>query len=292
MPTPVAFFIFNRPELTARVFAEIRRARPGRLLIVADGPRLDRVGEVERCEATRRLVLAGIDWPCQVETNFSELNLGCKRRVSSGLDWVFSQCEEAIILEDDCLPHPSLFGFFEEMLARFRDDRRVMMITGANPLDTWKAHSQGYHFSYCGSIWGWASWARAWASYDVNMKLWEDPEHQQRVRNVFAEPELYAGRVASYDAVHRGKVDTWDMQWSFARIIQSGLSVVPAMNLVSNIGFGAEATHTHRDVAGVGELATRGLTLPLRHNDIVSVDREYDRQFTRKLSGKPLTNAA
>jgi hypothetical protein len=283
--TPVAFFVFNRPEPTARVFAAIAEARPAKLLIVADGPRADRPGEAEQCAAVREIV-SRVDWPCDVRTNLSDVNLGCKRRVSSGLDWVFEQVPEAIILEDDCVPDPTLFRFFDEMLARYRDDDRVMMVTGFNPIGRWKAEIQGYHFSYCGSIWGWASWRRAWRFYDVEMRLWQDAEARQRVKDVFCEPELYEGRVATYDAVAQGKVDTWDMQWSFARIVQSGLSVVPAVNLVSNVGFGPDATHTRKAQSPVAGLPTSSMTFPIRFHDYVAVDREYDRQFTRRMSGK------
>jgi hypothetical protein len=282
---PVALFIFNRPEPTRRVFERIRAARPERLLVVADGPRADRPAEADACRAARDIA-ASVDWPCDVRTNYSDANLGCKRRVASGLDWVFQLCESAIILEDDCVPEPTLFRFFDEMLARYRDDARVMMVSGTNPLGEWKRDRHDYHFSYCGSIWNWASWRRAWRSYDVDMKLWADEDVRQRVRDVFAEPELYEGRVAAYDAVARGKVDTWDMQWSFARIIQSGLSVVPAVNLVRNVGFGPGATHTHKANAPAADLPTTPMTFPLREPRCVAVDREYDRQFTRKLSGK------
>lgn len=283
--TPVAFFVFNRPQPTARVFAEIARARPAILLIVADGPRADRPEEAERCQAVREIV-SRVDWPCDVRTNLSDVNLGCKRRVSSGLNWVFEQVPEATILEDDCLPDPTLFRFFDEMLARYRDDDRVMMVTGFNPLGRWKAESQTYHFSYCGSIWGWGSWRRAWRFYDVDMRLWQEPERRQRVKDVFCEPELYEGRIAAYDAVAQGKVDTWDMQWSFARIVQSGLSIVPAVNLVSNVGFGPDATHTHKAQSPVADLPTSPMTFPIRFHDYLAVDREYDRQFTRRMSAK------
>jgi len=283
--TPVALFVFNRPEPTARVFAEIARARPATLLIVADGPRADRAGEAERSRAVREIV-ARVDWPCDVRTNFADANLGCRRRVSSGLDWVFEQVPEAIILEDDCVPDATLFRFFDEMLARYRDDDRVMMVSGFNPLGRWKAEAQAYHFSYCGSIWGWGSWRRAWRFYDVNMQLWRDAEARQRVKDVFAEPELYEGRIAAYDAVARGKVDAWDMQWCFSRIIQSGLSVGPAVTLVSNVGFGEGATDAHAAASPVADLPTSPMTFPLSHHDCVAVDREYDRQFTRQMSRK------
>jgi hypothetical protein len=282
--SPVAFLIFNRPEPTAVVFARIRQARPRKLLLVGDGPRADRADDAPRCAAARDVVLKGIDWPCELLTNLSETNLGCRNRVSSGLDWVFSQVDEAIVLEDDCLPDPTLFRFFDQMLARYRDDLRIMMISGFNPIpDGWKSASQQYHFSFVGSIWGWASWRRAWRHYDLDMRLWENLEIRERIKDVFAEPELYATRLPLYEKAHRGEIDTWDFQWSFARAIQSGLSVVPAVNLVTNIGFGEQATHTKRAHPALQAVPTAPMTFPIRLHDYVAVDREYDRAFTRLL---------
>jgi hypothetical protein len=281
--TPVAFLIYNRPEMTARTFERIAAARPPALLVVADGPRADKAGDAERC-AQARAIAAHIDWPCDLLTDFADADLGCRQRVSTGLDWVFRTVPRAIILEDDCVPDASFFRYCDEMLERYRDDQRVMMVSGFNPAAPWKSELQSYHFSYCGSIWGWASWRRAWRFYDSTMRAWDDDQARQRVRDTFAEPALYEGRLSAYEKVHAGAIDTWDMQWSFARIIQSGLSVVPAQNLIQNIGFGTEATHTRRDTAGIGAIASGSLGFPLRHNPFVAVDREYDRAFTAALS--------
>ncbi|HEY7090476.1 MAG TPA: hypothetical protein VH518_20430 [Tepidisphaeraceae bacterium] len=286
--SPVVMLIFNRPEPTRAVFERIAAARPGKLLLIADGPRADRPGEAERCEQARRAVLDNIDWRCEVLCNISETNLGCRKRVSSGLDWAFTQVPEAIILEDDCLPDPTLFRFFDEMLERYRSDERVMMISGFNPLrDGWKAAAQQYHFSYCGSIWGWASWRRAWRFYDVSMKRWGEPGAANRVKEVFGDPQLYAGRIQSYEKAFRGEIDTWDFQWSFARAHESGLSVVPAKNLVSNIGFGADATHTKKAHAALEAVPTEAMAFPIRFHEDVAVDREYDRAFQKALTPPP-----
>jgi hypothetical protein len=284
LATPIAFIIFNRPDLTRRTFDRIRAARPRKLLVIADGPRSDRPGDADLCAQARAAVTQRVDWPCEVQTNFADVNLGCKHRVSSGLDWVFSQVERAIVLEDDILPDPSLFPFFEQMLDRFADDQRVMMVSGFNPLGQHLHDRQDYHFSYCGSIWGWASWRRAWRHYDVQMRLFDNPDVQQRVRDTFADPALYQGRLASYERCRRGEIDTWDFQWSFARIINSGLSVVPAVNLVLNLGFRPDATHTRNDAAGIGEVPVGSLSFPLRSPPCVAVDRQYDLAFTRALS--------
>ena len=153
MRTPVALIIFNRPDCTAAVLDAIARARPPRLFVIADGPRPDRPGEAALCEQTRAL-LQRVDWDCEVRTSFSDENLGCKRRPETGIDWVLDEVEEAIILEDDCLPSPDFFPFCEELLDRYREDERVMMISGFNFFGETRSARQSYQFSYLGSTWG------------------------------------------------------------------------------------------------------------------------------------------
>jgi hypothetical protein len=279
--------IFNRVEQTRSVFSRIAQARPTKLLLVADGPRPERSGEADLCAAARAAVLDQIDWPCEVRTNVSPTNLGCRRRVSSGLDWVFSQVEEAIILEDDCLPDLSMFRFLDEMLSHYREDQRIMMISAFNPVPGgWLPEVQEYHYSFCGSIWGWASWRRAWKFFDAHMSLWANNSAYDRIKDVFAFDEIATPRLEAYDRTYRGLIDTWDYQWSFARAMQSGLSVVPAMNLVTNIGFGPDATHTKGNHATFQHVPAQPMRFPIRFHDYVAVDRNYDRAFTRLASGR------
>ena len=239
METPVAFLVFNRPDVTEKVFAEIRKAKPPQLLVVADGPRKEKPDEIEKCQAVRSII-EKVDWECQVYKNYSDINLGCKLRVYSGLNWVFDTVETAIILEDDCLPHPTFFRFCDELLAKYREDKRVMMISGTNTLGEWKSNIQSYHFSYFGMIWGWATWRRAWQYYDVEMKLWALPEMKTLVRDVLGNEKQYNRVKKALDSIYDGH-DTWDYQFVFSRISQSGLAIIPSVNLISNIGFGAEA---------------------------------------------------
>ena len=262
--TAVVLIIFNRPDTTARVFAEIAKAKPLRLLVIGDGPRGDRQGEMEQVAKAREIVRR-VDWPCTVQTNFSDVNLGCKKRVSSGIDWVFSQVDEAIILEDDCLPEPSFFRFCEEMLERYRADLRVGMISGDNFHTDPMPGADSYYFSkYC-HIWGWASWKDRWVeSYDVGMAQWP------RVRDTGQLLDMLggSGRTSYWDKifsrVHQGKVDTWDYQWVFANWLQGRLSVMPTVNLVSNIGFRPDATHTN-SLTELADLPTMPMAFPLQH---------------------------
>lgn len=282
MKVPVIFIVFNRPDLTAKVFETIRDARPKQLLVVADGPRLDRLGEAELCLGARSVV-EKVDWPCEVLRDYSDVNLGCRRRVSSGLTWAFRQVPEAIVLEDDCLPDPSFFPFCEEMLALYREDLRIMMITGTNFSGEWKVQRQSYHFACSGSIWGWASWRRAWAHYDVNMARWNDQEVRDRLRDVYCDERAFELRRPSFDEVAAGQLDTWDYQWTFARLTQSGLSIVPSRNLISNIGFRGDATHTKSGVPH-GNGSRQELSFPLIPPPCVVPDRDYERRLTDLLS--------
>lgn len=278
LDTPVVFIIFNRPEKTKRVFDRIRDAEPSDLYVIADGPRQDVPDDQDACAATRDVV-ADVDWNCTVRRNYADTNLGCFERIYTGIDWVFDSAEDAIILEDDCLPHPDFFRFCEQLLEIYRNDERVMDVGGSNPLETWKAESQDYHFSYTGMLWGWATWQTAWAEYDPEMSLWEQREAKERVRDIIADDEMFRYAKRVYQRTYEGEPDTWDYQWGFARHVNSGMSVVPAQNLVTNIGYGEDATHTNQTDNPKGGVQNYSMSFPVEERDIVAVDRKYDRAY-------------
>jgi len=273
--TPVALVVFNRPRLTEIVFSAIAQVRPSKLFVIADGPRPGHASDIPKCVETRAII-DRVDWPCEVLRNYSDVNLGCKMRPASGIDWVFSMVEDAIVLEDDCVPHPTFFRFCQELLEEYRHDQRLMMISGTNLLGKWKSDQQSYHFSYHGGNWGWASWRRAWQYFDVEMRLWAEPEVKARIRDVVANPALYPSIETAFDAVHSGTmVDAWDYQWYFARLLQSGLSVVPSVNLVSNIGFGEEASHTSTAKSPIANLPVYPMSFPLKRPYGITDDRRF-----------------
>jgi cephalosporin hydroxylase/Flp pilus assembly protein TadD len=272
--TPIAFFIFNRPDTTARVFEAIRQAKPSKLLVVADGPRLNRLGEAEKCAVTRAII-DRVDWECEVLTNYSDVNLGCRHRVSSGLTWVFEQVEEAIILEDDCLPHPSFFRFCETLLERYRDDDRVMHISGDSFHLEQNSTSDSYYVSRYNFIWGWASWRRAWQNYDLAMQKWPQLRDENWLNEIFPNnPSAIRYWSNTFQNAYEG-FDTWDFAWTFACWSHQGLSILPRQNLVSNIGFGAEATHT-KNASKLSNLPTAEIEFPLRHPSILIRNTQAD----------------
>src|SRR5579883_3534944 len=187
LKTPVVLIIFKRADTTERVLEVIRQVKPSQLFVIADGPRADRSEEVEKCAAARALI-EQVDWQCEVFKNYSEVNLGCAKRVSSGLDWVFSNVEEAIILEDDCLPHPTFFRFCEELLEKYRYDTRISSISGQNVLLKHRRTNYSYFFSRYNLCWGWASWKRAWQHYDLYIKLWKEIQSEGFLKDILLDP--------------------------------------------------------------------------------------------------------
>ncbi|MCW1970907.1 MAG: glycosyltransferase family 2 protein [Anaerolineae bacterium] len=258
----IAFIIFNRPAQTARVFEAIRAAQPRQLFIIADGPRPHKAGEAERCAATRAITNQ-IDWACEIHRNYSDVNLGCRQRVSSGISWVFEQVEDAIILEDDCLPHPTFFPFCKALLDRYRHDQRVTSISGNNFQFGNQRTAYSYYFSRYTHIWGWATWRRAWSGFDPQLAYWPRVQTSGVIKNLFAEPELADFWAARFQSILTGR-DTWDYQWQLHTWLQGGLNVLPNVNLVTNIGFGADATHTHA-VNRLADIPLAALDFPLRH---------------------------
>ena len=273
--TPVVFLVFKRPKLTAQVFARIREARPPRLFIVADGPRWDHPGEAEKCRQVRTLIEQGVDWPCEVVRDYAETNMGCARRVSSGITRVFEQVEEAIVLEDDCLPESTFFQFCAELLERYRSDERIAQIAGCSFRPVPPAGGESYFFSRYPHCWGWATWQRAWRHYDHAMKAWAVPEQQLKLLGGLEQPAERKYWRHAFSGVMSGKIDSWAYRWTLVCWAQGWLSIVASHNLVSNIGFGAEATHTRfGDVTAA--IPARPMSFPLRHPAHAVRDKEAD----------------
>ena len=283
LDTPVAFLIFKRPDTTERVFQAIREAKPKKLLVVADGGRDSE--EQEKCQQARA-VIEKVDWDCEVLKNYSETNLGCKQRVSSGLDWVFSQVEEAIILEDDCVPHSSFFQYCQELLERYRDDNRIMHIGGNNFLCSRTNLEYSYYFSSYPHCWGWATWSRAWQYYDINMKLWPLVQDYYSLYEVFYTDEERLRRKNIWEKTYQGKIDTWDYGWFFTIRSQNGMSILPRENLITNIGFGIEGTHTQGSNNRRANLPISGVQFPLIDPPFAMRDSEADYNY-EKMHYKP-----
>lgn len=280
LKTAVLLVIFNRPETTRIVFEAIRKAKPPRLYIAADGPRPEVPTDLKKCEEARDIVNQ-VDWNCDVKTLFREKGLGCGLGPSSAFSWFFEHEEAGIILEDDCLPSQSFFWFCEELLERYRDDNRVMHIGGNNFLNGWqKDRDYSYYFSNSGHIWGWATWRRAWKLFDFNISLYDKLKNKNYFENFFLNPVEKIYRLRKFDKTIAGAhVNWWDYQWDFARYINSGLAIVPKINLIKNIGFGEDATHTLNVNHKNAHMVADEMDFPLHHPPFMIRDFASDRQY-------------
>jgi hypothetical protein len=287
--TPVVLIGFNRPQHTRRTLDAIRAVRPEQVFLVADGPRADRPDDADLC-AQVRAVMDSVDWPCEVHRRYSDVNLGCEGNVETGLDWVFAHVEDAIVFEDDCVADPSFFVYADELLDRYRDDRRVWQIAGnAHAVPARRFGDDSYRFAAWASVWGWATWADRWHRHRAMFpRNHQGPDGLAPVRTEPARPrpELlvtrggrahFAEAATSDDVVRHG----WDKQWWLTMLTEGALAATPAVNMVQNIGFGAGATH------GVYEHETdaaRGMPQPIRHPAQVALDVEVERELELLLS--------
>lgn len=277
--TPVLFLIFNRLETTELVFNEIKKIKPKKLYIVADGPRLNKNNEESLCKETRDIV-EKIDWQCEVYKNYSDINLGCRKRVSSGIDWFFENEEQGIILEDDCLPDQTFFKFCEEMLEKYKNDERVGMVSGNNFQFGEINNPHSYYFSRYSHIWGWATWRRAWRKYDVNISDWPQVKKSKKLKEIFSNLKTRLYWIYVFNKVYKNQIDTWDYQWTYAFFMNNFLSVMPSTNLVSNIGFSDSSTHTKRK-SKFSRMKITPLDFPLKHPQEIVPNVESDRMVQK-----------
>lgn len=242
LKTAVLFLVFNRLDTTKQVFEAIKQAKPPRLYIAADGARIDKNGEAEIVESVREYILNSIDWECDVKSLFRDQNLGCKYAVSSAISWFFENEEQGIILEDDVVPNLDFFYFIEDCLEKYKNDQRIMMITGTNYLGD-SDLNKPYFFSEHITIWGWGTWKRAWSLYDVDMKLWRTEEAIEYFKNKYLSTYIWWHFKNTFESLESNYVDTWDIQWVFTCLYNHGLCITPRVNLISNVG--VEGTHAN-----------------------------------------------
>ena len=279
--TAVLFLIFNRIETTKLVFEQIKEAKPPKLYIACDGARQSKPDEEKKVQEIRDYVLERIDWDCEVQTLFRAQNLGCKRAVSQAIDWFFENESQGIILEDDCLPCQSFFWFCEEMLNYYSDDLRVWHISGDNFQNGKKRGDGDYYFSNYTHIWGWATWADRWKNYDVDISSYKTFVKNKRIKSIFENSNEQKYWLKAFEAVNSGKIDTRDYQWSYCALINNGLSVLPNKNLIENVGFGIDATHTYDESSKLAKLETQNMTFPIEHPRFMLRNKDAD-GFTAK----------
>lgn len=274
--TPILFTIFNRPETTFRVFEAIRAIRPPKLFIAADGPRSDHSEDTKLTQKVRTVADA-VDWECEIKTRFLNENHGCRDAMSSAISWFFSQVEEGIILEDDCLPDPTFFRYCQEMLERYRHDERILNISGCNMQLGSHPVKESYYFSRYVHIWGWASWRRAWRHYDVDMSDYPKFRASGAPAALFPDCGERKRWLEILDLVYRKSphFNTWDFQWNYVGFKRNALAVTPNFNLVRNIGCTAESLHTAGNE--FANVPSEEMPFPLVHPEFLYPNREADR---------------
>ena len=240
---PILFLIFNRLDTSKLILESIRKVRPLKLYVACDGSRGDREGEREKVEAVREYVLKSIDWDCEVKTLFRKENLGCGKAVSGAITWFFENEEKGIILEDDCLPSASFFTYCKELLWKYKNEPKIFHIAGNNPLTCTKT-KYSYYFARIEHCWGWATWRRAWEKYTLDINDLDDFISQKKISKIFTRNIDKDYWVKIFREVEKHEIDSWAYSWTYAIFNNDGICINPAKNLITNIGFGAEATHT------------------------------------------------
>lgn len=268
---PVLIIGFNRPTSLERVLQATIEASPPRIYVALDGPRSDMPSDVDSCAATRS-VAERYRREGYVTLLSQPENLGCGHGVTAAVDWFFEHEDAGAILEDDCLPSPQFFDFCGHLLERYRDDPRVWMVAGANLLGRYGEWYGDYFFSD-GGVWGWATWRDRWAHADLSMSSWEDPGARDRARSFLGEREWQRVKPV-LASVFAGEIDTWDYQWLFTCASNNGLAAIPSGNLITNIGFGHEATHTTED-APIAQLPWQPVSIPPTSSAPFTPDRRY-----------------
>ena len=286
LKSPVLFIIFNRPHCTKMVFEKIRAAKPPRLYIAADGPRENHFHDIENCSNTR-LICKQIDWDCELNILYQERNIGCKSAVIAALKWFFEKEDMGIILEDDCVPDVSFFLFCDEMLAKYKDDEKIFSINGSN-LGYDLKDGNSYSFARFMNMWGWASWRRCAAKIDYDLVEWTQEKaplytmYKRLRQHVFdLDIHWYKYWKHKFDCIAFDKWDTWDWQWIYYQTKSKQLSIIPAVNLVNNIGFNEDATHTQNADNLAAGLPTRQIDLPCIHPVDVKPGLKYEEDYVK-----------
>lgn len=276
LTTPIVIIPFIRPEKTRRVFEVIKAARPEKLFVLSDGGRND--AEWLKVKSIREMIDNEVDWPCQVFKRYPEKNLGCGNNIASGITWVFEQVEEAIILEDDCLPDPTFFRFCQELLEKYRNEPKITNINGYNFAvrnPKFKCDNS-YYFSKIDFTWGWATWRRAWQHYDYNIKKWPEWKKNGLLKRILGNNEWVDYYTYLFDRYYTGTVDAWPGQWILIRWALNSLSITPGTNLVTNIGFDQEARATKDPAAAMANVPIEPIVFPLKHPDAIAANKEVD----------------
>lgn len=285
--TPILFIIFNRKDTAQRVFNKIKEIKPKKLYVAADGPRRNRKDDIENCKKTRDIINQ-VDWDCDLKTLFREENLGCGKGVSGAISWLFENEDRGIILEDDCLANDDFFVYCDDLLNRYKDNDTIKIISGDNFQNGNKRGESSYYFSSYANIWGWATWRRFWREYEYDLNKYSIKELKSFYNpySISYESRLYWKYRAQQMKKHQ--VDTWDYQLQFSIWRKKGLNIIPNCNLIQNIGFDSNATHTSNMKDNSEKSVKTQNILPLIYNDNIKQNKVADKYFHNRYEKKAL----
>lgn len=271
---------FNRPENMKKMLEVVEKVKPNRLYVALDGPRKGKEEDIINCNKVKE-IFKEISWECDLRMDVSEINLGCSKRPHSAISWALSSEEQIIILEDDCIPEIAFFKYCDELLEKYKQDSRIMLVCGTNSFGTWETE-YSYLFSRQTRIWGWATWKRAWDKFDVNIEMWKDSEVKKLLSQYYTAKE-YKEEIQSYNELLGAENVTtaWDYQWGFNVLVNNGLAIIPKYNLIKNIGFGEDATHTTYKYSELAYMTTHDISFPMKHPPFLIPNYEYDKKFLK-----------
>ena len=286
--TPILLITFNRPNHTRQVWDAIKKQRPKYIYVFQDGARESNETDKEKCAAVRAIFDEPLDWDCELKTYYSAANMGCGPGPAAAITWFFENVEQGIIFEDDCLPSECLFYFFEKLLNEYKNENKVSLITGTNLVSKWRSNYKSYVFSTVGAatMGSWASWRRAWQNFDYKISLWDDDKNKFLIKKHLENKyyfEYYAAEFSKYNTINQNHV--WDYQWFFCRIQSNSLSIVSTVNLMSNIGFGDESTHTNNPNDKRSKMTKYNISFPLRKSTIKR-DKLFDWLIFNRFTSK------
>lgn len=270
-PPPVLLVVFNRPDVTARALAALRSIEPPTMFVAADGPRAGHPGDAANCAKVRDLI-GTIDWPCEVHRLEHDENLGLQVAMVTAVDWFFANVDRGVVLEDDCLCHPDFFALAEVVLDRHADDPSVAFVTATNLAPDRSFGDGSWFYASGGNVWGWATWRRAWSGHRTVIERWG------AVRDDVARRPSPVARslVRKADEAAARGVWSWARAWHTAVLASGARVVVPARNLVRNVGFGPDATNTRSSRHRLSGLPVDGLGPVLVPPLGEDPSREYD----------------
>ena len=272
---PILLLTFNRPELTKQLLDKIKIVKPKDIFVACDGSRENVKDEDKKVNQVRKIIKESINWECKTRFLFQENNLGCKKAVSQAIDWFFDEVEEGIILEDDCIPNVSFFRYCDELLDKYKENEKIMCITGDNFQFNNIRGDASYYFSVFSHCWGWATWRRAWKHFDVTMETFPKFQKTKQITNIFDTKKIQKYWENVFKKVYAGEINSWAYIWMYTCWINNGLTCLPNKNLVSNMGFGSNSTHTRGD-SSIANLKAEEIKFPLQHPKFISRDTLAD----------------